>query len=62
MGHKIWGPISHLAGAQEISVGLVGILDKLSHQPQRTSHGGDGQQRYSCVVELASVVSARLLS
>ena len=43
MGHKIWGPNPHLVGAQEISVGKLGILDKLSHQPQRISHGGDGQ-------------------
>ena len=43
IGHKIWGPISHSAGAQEISAGKVRILDKLSHQPHRTSHSDDGQ-------------------
>ena len=36
IGHKIWGQISHSADEQEISVCKVGILDKLSLQPQRT--------------------------
>ena len=61
MGHKIWGPISHLADAQGISADKVGILDKLSHQPQRTCCGDDVNQWPSCVVELAAVVHARIL-